>query len=285
MTMLIIRTIHEMRNYRAGLTGKVGCVPTMGALHAGHLSLIGSACRSADHVVVSVFVNPTQFGPGEDFDRYPRTWDSDLDMCREMGVDAIFAPGIDDLYDPRVPSVQIDIPELAGVLEGECRPQFFSGVCRVVVKLLNIIQPHLACFGRKDYQQLLVVSAMVADFAMPVSIVPVPTVREEDGLAMSSRNRYLDQHQRQQALGLIKALRQAKMMVEQSGETDPAAVEEAMRTTMVAHHFDVDYAVIRHPRSLKPVDMIDPGGVTALLAGRLGDIRLIDNMLLGVEEE
>jgi len=285
--MLIIRTISELRAYRGELTGSIGFVPTMGALHHGHIALMTKARSITEQLIVSIFVNPTQFAPGEDFDHYPRTWESDIKECEQAGVDMVFAPTVEEIYSPMLVPVQINVPLLAEDLEGAYRPQFFGGVCRVVAKLLNIVQPHYACFGRKDYQQLLVVDAMVRDLAMPVSIIPVDTVREEDGLAMSSRNRYLDAQHRQHALGLIKALRQANRMVQQDGETDPAIVQSAMHSTLVAHHFQVDYAVVRHPRTLKPVDTIDPdltGGVVALLAGRLGDVRLIDNMILCSDE-
>ncbi len=282
--MFIAKTVDALREFRRGLSGSVAFVPTMGALHDGHLSLIAKAHELADHVVVSIFVNPTQFGPHEDLARYPRPVGDDLAQCRAAGAACAFHPEVDQMYPPGLTACEIDVPAVTRDLEGAVRPDHFQGVCRVCMKLFNMVQPDVAVFGQKDYQQLALIRAMVADTALPLRIAAGPTVREADGLALSSRNRYLDPTQRKHALGLSKALRQAEQMI-RDGETDPAAVEEAMRVTMAAHHLAVDYAAVRHPLTLGGLDSVDPttsGGVVALVAGRLGSVRLIDNLLIGV---
>lgn len=282
--MRIWTTVEEARRHRQQARGRVALVPTMGALHEGHLRLVEEGRRLADTVFVSIFVNPTQFGPGEDLDHYPRTLEEDLRLCEAAQVAGVFTPSVQEMYPPEVIDAAVDVPDLTSDLEGAWRPGHFNGVCRVVLKLLNIFQPDLAMFGEKDYQQLRVVQAMVADLMLPTRIVPVPTVREPDGLAMSSRNRYLDEPQRRKAVGLYKALKQAQRMVEEDQETDPLAVERAMRQVLEVHHVEVDYAVVRHPHTLKPLDCIEPkltDGVVALIAGRLDGVRLIDNMVLG----
>ena len=277
--MWVTDTIDETRRRRRALTGRVALVPTMGALHAGHLALVHRARELAEHVLVSIFVNPTQFGPGEDLDRYPRPLEADLGACRDAGVTGVLAPPVDALYPPDVSDTLVDVPELTAILEGAQRPGHFQGVCRVVAKLLNIFTPDVAVFGRKDYQQLKVVQAMAADLMMPVRIEAIDTVREPDGLALSSRNRYLDAEQRHHGLGLSKALTQAAMLVEQAGETDPVNVETAMRQVLEAHHLDVDYAVLRHPQTLAELDCIETP-VVALIAAWAGNVRLIDNRVL-----
>lgn len=277
-------TIDDMRLARAQMSGRVALVPTMGALHAGHMALVERARRVGHQVVVSIFVNPTQFGPHEDFEQYPRPLEDDLAACKDAGVDAVFTPTADQMYPPTETPAHLSVPALARDLEAAHRPGHFEGVCRVCCKLFNIVRPDAAVFGRKDYQQLRVIECLVADLNLPLRIEAVDTKREEDGLAISSRNRYLDAEQRPRAVGLFKALQQAGKMVEESGETDPEAVESAMAAVMIAHHVEVDYAVVRHPQTLRPVDCVDPslsGGVTALVAGRLGPTRLLDNMLLG----
>lgn len=277
-------TIDECRAQRAGLAGSVALVPTMGALHAGHLSLVDAAKQMADHVLISIFVNPTQFAPHEDFNKYPRPLDADLARCEQAGVDGAFCPPVTEIYPAGDIPTDINVPSLASVLEGAHRPDHFGGVCRVVTKLFNIVQPDVACFGRKDYQQLKIIESMATDMAMPVRVVGCPTVREQDGMAMSSRNAYLQGDDRKHALGLFKALSEARNLVEQQGETDPQIVEEAMQRTMQAHRVQVDYATLRHPHTLAKFDCIEPtltGGVVALVAGHVGNVRLIDNMVLG----
>jgi len=277
--MQVLRTIEAMRAWRTQ-RGRVALIPTMGALHDGHMAHVGPARAGADAVVLSIFVNPTQFGPGEDLARYPRPVADDLAKCEAAGVDAVFLPEPEAMYPPGIPASVVDVPGVTREFEGAQRPGHFAGVCRVVMKLMHIVEPDVVTFGRKDYQQLVAVSAMVADLNLAVDVVTVPTVREADGLARSSRNVYLDAEQRRHALGLVKALRLAEAMIGQQGEADPAVVEAAMRQTIEAHHMVPDYAAVCHPLTLEPVDLID-GRVVALVAGRLGPTRLLDNMVIG----
>jgi pantoate--beta-alanine ligase len=282
--MHVYETVEAMRQARRQVAGTVGFVPTMGALHEGHLALVRQARQQCDWLVASIFVNPTQFGPNEDYQSYPRTFEVDKAACEAEGVDAIFAPSVNEMYPPQVLDSVIDVPALTEDLEGAHRPGHFNGVCRVVAKLFNIVRPDLTCFGQKDYQQLKVIEAMAADLMMGLRVIAVPTVREPDGLALSSRNQYLTAQQRPHALGLVKALTQARHLIEREGETDPAAVEQAMHDTLVAHHLSVDYAVIRQPHTLAPLDILEPAlteGVVALIAARLDNVRLIDNALIG----
>src|SRR5436309_35011 len=197
--MIVAHTVADCRRHRKEL-GRLALVPTMGALHAGHLSLIQHAKRHAPHVAVSIFVNPTQFGPTEDFSRYPRPLEADLAKCEAAGVELIFNPPPEEMYQPGVPDLVVDLPSLSGVLEGKHRPGHFKGVCQVVAKLFNVMQPTAACFGQKDFQQLRVIGAMVEALDMPIDIIPCPTLRDPDGLAMSSRNVYLSGDERQRAL-------------------------------------------------------------------------------------
>ncbi|MEM7627299.1 MAG: pantoate--beta-alanine ligase [Planctomycetota bacterium] len=278
--MEVITTADELRATRSAMAGRVALVPTMGALHAGHLAHVGRGRAEADHVVVSIFVNPTQFGPHEDFQRYPRALDVDVAKCETAGADAVFAPSIEAMYPPGVAAAELDVPAVSAELEGEHRPGHFPGVCRVVLKLLNLVRPDAVTFGQKDYQQLCVVRAMIDDLLLPIEVLEVPTVRENDGLAMSSRNRYLEEAARKHALGLSKALRQAVKLAA-DGEADPAALESTMRDTMLAHHVAVDYTAVRSARDLAQLDSVNPDEAIALVAGRVGDVRLIDNMPLG----
>lgn len=279
--MDVIKTISEFRSARSNL-GSVGFVPTMGALHEGHLSLLRDARRVCDHVAVSIFVNPTQFGPTEDFSKYPRTVDEDLAKCEAEGVDFVFMPDVDQLYPPSELDLIVDVPDLTNILEGAHRLGHFVGVCRVVAKLLMIVQPEHAFFGLKDYQQLRVIAAMVDGLCMPVRIEPCPIIRESDGLAMSSRNVYLTDEKRRHAVGLYKALTEAKSLVDDN-ETDPAVIESAMAQVLKMHHMEVDYAVIRDATTLTEVDSVNPSiePVVSLIAAKLGNVRLIDNMVFG----
>ena len=286
--MWVARTIEQLRRLRAELPGRVAFVPTMGALHAGRLSLVDRARRDAQHVIVSIYVNPTQFGINEDFARYPRPLEQDLKACEAAGVDGAFIPADEDMYPVGQPRCTVDVPQLTGDLEGEQRPGHFQGVCQVVARLLHMVQPDVAVFGRKDYQQLAVIRAMVDDLAIPCRIVGSATMREPDGLAMSSRNVYLPAADRPRAVGLHKALLEAARLVEDDGESDPAVVEAAMQQVMQAHHITTDYAAIRHPHTLAKLDSISPalsGGVIALVAGRLGGVRLLDNRLLAATDD
>lgn len=282
--MWIARNTEEIRSKRGALAGRVAFVPTMGALHPGHVSLMHAAAKLADHVVVSIFVNPTQFGPSEDFNRYPRPIEKDLDACRAAGVAGVFHPSVEVMYPPDRPACDVTVPSMASILEGAVRPGHFAGVCRVVAKLFNLVRPDVACFGQKDYQQCRVIETMTEDLAFPIAIAELATMREADGLAMSSRNVYLSVEERRHAVGLYKALAAARSLIEEEGETNPGAVESAMRQVLLSHHIAPDYAVVRHPRTLGELDAITPavtGGVVALIAGKLGNVRLIDNMVIG----
>jgi len=283
--MWAAQTISEVRKQRSPLQGRIALVATLGALHCGHLSLLKRAKEVASHLLVSIFVNPTQFGSVEDFHRYPRPLEDDLAICRRAGVDGVFQPTADEMYDSHKPESIVNVPQLATMLEGEQRPGHYAGVCRVVLKLLHILQPHVTCFGQKDYQQLKIVQALCTDLNLPVEIVECPTVREQDGLAMSSRNQLLSKASRHQALGLVKALRQAKTLIECDGQTNRAAVEHAMDRVMASNGVNVDYAAIRHPQTLATLDCIGPqhtqDAVVALVAGRVDKVHLIDSMLIG----
>jgi len=278
--MNITRSIEDTRTARASL-GRVAFVPTMGALHEGHLSLMRQARELGDHLVVSIFVNPAQFGEGEDLDQYPRPIERDLDLCRELGVDLVFSPEVDVIYPADELDVTIDVPGLSTVLEGAHRPGHFVGVCRVVAKLFSIVQPDVAVFGRKDYQQLKVIEAMTRGLCLPIEIVAGQTVREDDGLALSSRNQYLDAMQREQALSLSKALREAEQMI-RDGVLEPQTIERAMRMQMQAHDVSVDYAAVCGAHDLCELDVINTQlmPVVCLVAGRVGATRLIDNVVV-----
>src|SRR3712207_1120260 len=204
--LVVARTRTDLAAARAALAGRVGGGMAMGALHDGHPALLDAARRRRDHVLATIFVNPLQFGPSEDFDRYPRTFEADLDMCRAAGVEVVFAPTRDEMYPGGEPAVRVNPGPLGEVLEGASRPGFFHGVLTVVLKLFHLTTPHVAYFGEKDYQQLTLVRAMVRDLDVGVDIVGVPTVREPDGLALSSRNRYLGPAERTAALALSRAL-------------------------------------------------------------------------------
>jgi pantoate--beta-alanine ligase len=263
----------------------VGLVPTMGALHDGHVRLIEACRREASFVVVSIFVNPTQFGPHEDFARYPRTLEADRERCALGGADAIFAPRVETMYPTGSLGTFVEVPGLSDVLEGASRPGHFRGVATVVLKLFEIVGPDLACFGEKDYQQLQVIRRMVAELDVPVAIRGIPTVREPDGLALSSRNRYLTPAQRQAAVVLSRALQAARDAV-RCGLRDSGRVRQMMRATLELEPLaQVDYAEVADAQTLEPLARIEPGRpAVALLAVRIGPARLIDNSLLLLPE-
>jgi pantoate--beta-alanine ligase len=275
--MQVFHTIREFRAARRKLE-RVAFVPTMGALHEGHLSLMRLARQHAPHVAVSIFVNPTQFGPNEDFNKYPRPIEQDLEMCRSVGVELVFNPSPAEMYPPDSPKIAIDLPDLTNVLEGAHRPGHFAGVCQVVAKLFNVVQPDVAIFGQKDFQQLRVLTAMVEALDFPLQIVPGPTLREEGGLAMSSRNRYLSPDERQRALAISKALRFAQEQVK-SGNNDAAGLLESMRALLLEQQMTIDYIAAIDPRTLMPRAVIDTP-TTFAIAARVGTTRLIDNMLV-----
>lgn len=261
-------------HHRAGK--RVGCVPTMGYLHEGHLSLIKEAQQQADVVCVTIFVNPTQFGPNEDFEAYPRDEERDLQLCREAGVDVVFVPSAEMMYAPDA-SAYVDEAKLQRGLCGGRRPGHFRGVCTVVAKLFNIVQPDVAVFGQKDYQQVAVIRRMVRDLNFPVDIVMAPTLREPDGLAMSSRNVYLSEMGRQNALGLNFALKSLGSVGASHPDADPLC--EQMRSVLERHGLVEDYVVIVDADTLEPVSRVEPGNV-ALIAAYAGKTRLIDNRIL-----
>ncbi|MDE2181298.1 MAG: pantoate--beta-alanine ligase [candidate division NC10 bacterium] len=258
----------------------IGLVPTMGALHAGHLSLMRSARAENDVVVVSIFVNSIQFGRGEDFDSYPRDLYGDVAQAETAGVDLVFAPSAEAIY-PKGFRTYVDVTELTEGLCGASRPGHFRGVTTVVAKLFNLVRPHRAYFGQKDYQQSVVVRRMAADLNCDLDIVVLPTVRESDGLAMSSRNVRLTPLQRQAASVLYTSLNRAEARV-RVGERNAQAILEEVRTMIEAEPLArIDYVVLCDPETLKPLDRIE-GPVLAALAVRFGETRLIDNLLITV---
>lgn len=260
---------------------RIALVPTMGAVHDGHLSLVSAARQRADYVAVSVFVNPTQFGQGEDFDAYPRDLARDVDLLGAEGVDLIFTPTPEVMYAAGA-DVTVDPGRLGMVLEGATRPDHFRGVCTVVTKLFAIVGPDLAFFGEKDYQQLVVVRRMARDLDLPVKIVGAPIVRECDGLAMSSRNVYLTPTQRAAAPVLYHALRGAETLA-LDGEHDVGLLVDELRSTIEAEPMaELDYAVVVDAATLEPIEALGTRPARALVAARLGSTRLIDNIALEV---
>jgi pantoate--beta-alanine ligase len=260
---------------RAGKT--VGFVPTMGALHEGHLSLVRAACGRTDYVVASIFVNPTQFSPGEDFGRYPRRVEADIEILSAEGLEAVFTPSVETMYGAGA-QVTVDPGPLAERWEGEIRPGHFAGMATVVAKLLGIVQPDLAFFGEKDYQQLRIIERMVFDLDIPVGIVGCPIVRAQDGLALSSRNAYLSAEERAVALALPEALDAAAAEAAR-GERDGGKLTDVMRQTVRGRGGELltlDYAAIVDPATLEPLTTLDAPG-RAIIAGRVGPTRLIDN--------
>ncbi len=259
----------------------IGLVPTMGALHAGHDSLVSRARRENQRVVVSIFVNPKQFGPHDDFEKYPRPFEQDRARLQALDVDAIFHPPVDQIY-PAAFKTRVDPGPLGEVLEGKSRPGHFGGVLTVVLKLLNLTQPKRAYFGQKDFQQVVLVRQLVRDLALPVRIVVVSTVREADGLAMSSRNAYLDSAQRRLAPVVRQALTEAARAFT-VGETDPLELERLTRDRLaVAPEIAIDYVALVDETTLSRPEQASPGSVLAV-AVKLGSTRLIDNVVLGAE--
>lgn len=260
---------------------RIALVPTMGALHDGHLSLVTAARERADYVVVSVFVNPTQFAPGEDFEGYPRDIERDIDLLGAEGADLVFTPTPEVMYASDA-EVTVDPGPLGAVLEGATRPTHFRGVCTVVTKLLAVTAPDLAFFGEKDYQQLAVLRRMARDLDLPVKVIGCPTVRECDGLAMSSRNVYLSRDERAAATALYRALRSAETLA-LSGERDARVLEEAMRSQIADEPLaTLDYAVVADAVTLTPLATLGAAPARALIAARVGSTRLIDNLALEV---
>jgi pantoate--beta-alanine ligase len=283
--MQILRTIEAMRDWtRSQQTGgkTTGFVPTMGYLHAGHLSLVTIAKARADAVVVSIFVNPTQFGPGEDLDRYPRDFKRDEQLCREAGVDVLFYPEASTIYPPAYSTYVIE-ETLGEGLCGAARPGHFRGVTTVVAKLFNIVQPNLCVLGEKDAQQLRVIRRMTRDLNFPVEIVPGPTVREADGLAMSSRNALLSPEERTQAVWLNRALRAASDAVRQGERSVPRLREIVTGTLANATAGGADYIAFVDDETMQPVDEVR-GKTLLALAVRFPSARLIDNVTLDPDQ-
>jgi len=280
-----IATIAEMRDAvrRArAARQRVGFVPTMGFLHEGHLRLVDEARGHAGCVVMSVFVNPTQFGPTEDFSRYPRDLEGDAEKAERRGVDVLFVPDVSEMY-PTPPSVHVTVDDLPSRWEGAVRPGHFSGVLTVVAKLFNIVAPDVAVFGRKDYQQSALVRRMAGELDMPVEVVVAPTVREPDGLAMSSRNSYLDATHRASALALVEGLRTVARAYA-GGERGGAALADIGRRSIDAQDgVRADYFAVVDPTDMREVGTASDDSV-AIVAARVGQTRLIDNMILGRPE-
>ena len=278
---LVLRTIREAREWvgiERGAGKTLGMVPTLGSLHEGHASLFRRARAECDRVAVSIFVNPTQFGPGEDYQSYPRTWEMDLAMAQEEGIDAVFAPGVEEMY-PETGEISVDPGRLGEVLCGASRPGHFRGVLTVVAKLFHILAADRAYFGRKDAQQLILIQRMVAALNIPIDIIPCPTVRESDGLALSSRNRYLSPEERSRASVLYRSLQCAESLLS-SGVRDAGQLELLMqRMIRETPGADLDYARVVDAGTLEPLGTIDRE-VLAAVAVRFGKTRLIDNLLV-----
>jgi len=258
--------------------GKIGLVPTMGALHVGHVSLIEAARKDCDFVVVSIFVNPTQFGRGEDFEKYPRPLEADLEICRKAGVDAVFAPASEVMY-PGENLTWVTVEKLTRPLCGRCRPCHFRGVATVCTKLFNIVGPDVAYFGQKDAQQAVTIRRLVRDLNMPLEIVVCPTVREPSGLAVSSRNQYLSEQQKKDAAQIYEALQECRRMID-AGQTSPKRIIGRMREILhQVPSMEIEYVSIVDAETLETVGRI-AGRVLVAVAVRLGSTRLIDNILV-----
>ena len=293
--MEVINTIEKVRVIIAGAksAGKsVGFVPTMGALHEGHFSLIRVAGQQCGFVVVSIFVNPTQFGPGEDIDKYPRPFDADIKACRDLGVDVVFAPTDQQMYPvrgktsngmyPQKNLTWVNVEKLSEPLCGRSRPGHFRGVAAVCAKLFNIVQPDIAFFGQKDAQQAIIVQRMVADLNMPLKIVVCPTIREIDGLAMSSRNRYLTPKGRKDAVLLYAALQKAGVFIAAGQRKSSELISEMEKILKISRQIKIEYISIVDARTLNELDEVK-GKVLIALAVKIGQARLIDNIVVDVK--
>ncbi|HKY50042.1 MAG TPA: pantoate--beta-alanine ligase [Candidatus Limnocylindria bacterium] len=277
--MKILRTVADVRSWRAGAS-RVGFVPTMGALHAGHLSLVERAVRETDAAIASIFVNPTQFGPNEDFASYPRREDEDVAMLERVACTAVFVPPVAEIYPPG-DATRVTPGPIAAPLEGAARPGHFVGVATVVAKLLSIVRPDVAFFGQKDFQQLRVLQTVTRDLRLGAEIVGCPIVREPDGLAMSSRNAYLTPEQRRDALALSRGLFAARELWER-GERDARVLRERVTELAGTDGVELEYVSVADPVSLTELDAPSESAVISL-AARVGRARLIDNVLLGID--
>ena len=277
--MRVIQSLRRLQVWRCRMgqqNPRIGFVPTMGALHEGHLSLMRRARKECDLVVVSIFVNPLQFGPAEDLGRYPRTFQADRKACEQAGVDLIFFPQVKDPY-PSTFQTSVVVKQLTQRWEGETRPTHFQGVTTVVTKLLNLVGPHRAYFGQKDYQQYIVIKQLVEDLSLPVTIIRCPTVREADGLAMSSRNRYLGATERELATVLYRALSAGKKAITDGVRSGKKIQQNMMRLCKKHPELSIDYFTVCHPLTLEPLTRVDREAVL-LGALRIGKVRLIDNI-------
>lgn len=279
--MLTARTRRELRSILLAETAdgvRVGFVPTMGALHEGHLRLVDAVKQSSDLVVMSVFVNPLQFGPNEDFKKYPRNLEADSAMAADRGVDVMFAPSDDEMYSAK-PNATVSVSEIGSAWEGKTRPGHFDGVATVVSKLFNIVRPDVAAFGQKDLQQVAIVRALIEDLNFPVELLVVPTVRESDGLALSSRNRYLNEVQRKDALVLSRALNTMGLLFRGGNRSVGILIEAGQRVFADVKSAQLDYLAIVDPKTFQPRTKADKGDAI-IVAAKIGTTRLIDNLIL-----
>lgn len=282
--MQIVNTIREMQRLAESFRTqrkKIGVVPTMGYLHAGHVSLIKTARELSDVVITTIFVNPTQFGPGEDFERYPRDFERDQKLASEAGADILFCPQRDEMYTPGF-ATYVEVEDVSKILEGKFRPTHFRGVTTIVAKLLNITKPHIAVFGQKDAQQAFLIRKMAADLNFDVSIITAPIIREPDGLALSSRNVYLDPDERQRATALYKSLKRAELLISQGERSADKLHNEIKKILIDANPTQVDYIAFVNPDSFKEVGTLTPPVALVALAVRFGSTRLIDNMIMKI---
>ncbi len=273
-----IKSVRRLVKAARSKGNKIGLVPTMGALHIGHICLIEKAVKGSDFVVVSIFVNPTQFGPAEDFEKYPRSFESDLEICRKAGVDVVFAPSPQEMY-KKENLTWVNVEKLTEPLCGRSQPRHFRGVTTVCAKLFNIVEPDVAYFGQKDAQQAIVIKRMVADLNMPLEIVVCPTVREPDGLAVSSRNKYLSEQQRKDATCIYKSLKKCESLVE-AGTTDSKTIIGEMKQILnQVSSIEIEYISIVDAESLQELERI-AGKALAAVAVKIGSARLIDNIVV-----
>lgn len=286
LTMEVAETIESVGSLVKAARSKgkkIGFVPTMGALHIGHISLIEAAVKECDFVVVSIFVNPTQFGPGEDFEKYPRPLDADLEMCRKAGVDVVFNPTPEQMY-PVENLTWVNVEKLTESLCGQFRPGHFRGVTTVCAKLFNIVAPDIAYFGQKDAQQAIVIKRMVADLNMPLEIVICPTVREPNGLAVSSRNKYLTEQQKKDAANIYKSLQKCRQMIDDGVKETSEIITEMRKILTQVPSIEIEYISIVDVSTLRNIDRI-AGKVLIAVAVRIGPARLIDNILVDTGEQ
>jgi pantoate--beta-alanine ligase len=262
---------------------KIGFVPTMGALHIGHISLIETAVKKCDFVVVSIFVNPTQFGPGEDFEKYPRPLKADLEICRKAGVDVVFTPTAEQMY-PQENLTGVNVEKLTETLCGKFRPGHFRGVATVCAKLFNIVMPDVAYFGQKDAQQAIVIKKMVADLNMPLKIVICPTVRQPDGLAVSSRNQYLTEQQKKDATYIYRALKKSESLVKTGTTKSKTIIGEMKKILKQVPSIEIEYITIIDAETLQELKNI-AGRVLVAVAVKIGSTRLIDNIIIDTKKE